>query len=286
MKVFLTRCVKSEPSRTTLKNSIQTTTVCGKNQKKNFPKDARRPWFDNVKVGHNTHHKFMSRISEDCKLSRRYTNHCLRVTGITNLTRGKFNAKQIISVSGHKSLDSLAIYQRVQSDEKLMMGMCLTFSLLKPDDALLLSKNIEVEDKETIQEKPQPKALPPAPTAALAVMTPETSNYFASPNNLQQPLPLENALVSYVPQQEEASNFDLLSLIADVENDEIPDEDLLLAATQYEQSVQNVSAPVPQTTTNTSTTTTSYMRRSNQPTQFTNCTIGSIGTINIHIHKH
>ena len=40
--------------------------------KKVIPKDARKPWFDNVKVGHNTHEKFMTRISEDCKLSKRY----------------------------------------------------------------------------------------------------------------------------------------------------------------------------------------------------------------------
>ena len=96
----------------------------------NFPMDATKPWYQNVTVGHNTHDKFMSKLCEELKLETRYTNHCIRVTGITNLKRSNFNAKQVMSVSGHKSVESLAVYERVQSDEKLMMGMCLTYSLL------------------------------------------------------------------------------------------------------------------------------------------------------------
>ena len=38
--------------------------------------------------------------------------------------------KQIMLVTGHKSIQSLCIYQRVKEDEKLMMGMSLTYSLL------------------------------------------------------------------------------------------------------------------------------------------------------------
>ena len=69
--------------------------------------------YKKVPVGHNTLNKFMKRLSEKCDLSQTYTNHCIRVTGATNLTRAKFSAKQIMSVSGHKSLESLAIYQKV-----------------------------------------------------------------------------------------------------------------------------------------------------------------------------
>ena len=35
-------------------------------------------WFAKVPVGLNTLYNFMSRISDEAKLSRRYTNHCLR----------------------------------------------------------------------------------------------------------------------------------------------------------------------------------------------------------------
>ena len=39
-----------------------------------------------------------------------------------------------MSVTGHKSLQSLAIYERVHANEKLSMGMSLTYSLLKPEE--------------------------------------------------------------------------------------------------------------------------------------------------------
>ena len=71
--------------------------------KKFFP-NYGNPWYNNVKVGHNTHEKFMSKLSEDAQLSKRYTNHCLRVTGITSLTRDQFMLKQIMAITGHKSV--------------------------------------------------------------------------------------------------------------------------------------------------------------------------------------
>ena len=44
-----------------------------------------------------------------------------------------------MSVTGHKSVHSLSIYQKVKEDEKLMMGMSLTFSLLNPTKVSCLS---------------------------------------------------------------------------------------------------------------------------------------------------
>ena len=55
---------------------------------------------------------------------------------MTNLKRGNFSSKQVMSVSGHKSVESLAIYQRVHDDEKLMMGLCLNFCLLEDPSKL------------------------------------------------------------------------------------------------------------------------------------------------------
>lgn len=80
-------------------------------------------WYNNMNVGHSPIEKFMSKLSEKVGLSQRYTNHCIPVTGVTTLCRGKFNEKQMMSVTGHKSMESLAIYQQVQGDEKLMMGI-------------------------------------------------------------------------------------------------------------------------------------------------------------------
>ena len=86
-------------------------------------------------MGHNTHEIFMSRLTKKTGLSQHYTNHCICVTGCTNLCRtGNFSAKQIMAVTGHKSIQSLGIYHRVKSDEKLMMGMSLSFNILKPSE--------------------------------------------------------------------------------------------------------------------------------------------------------
>ena len=78
--------------------------------KQKIPKQGS-PWYIPQKVGHNTHEKFMSKLAKDAKLSQHYTNHCIRVSGVTNLSRANFSAKQVMAVSGHKSLESLAIYQ-------------------------------------------------------------------------------------------------------------------------------------------------------------------------------
>ena len=72
--------------------------------KNKIPKDVTSPWYVKKQVGHNTHEKFMEKLCEKAELSKHYTNHCIRVTGVTNLTRGNFTAKQVMSVSGHKSL--------------------------------------------------------------------------------------------------------------------------------------------------------------------------------------
>ena len=40
-----------------------------------LPKDPSLPWYQKENIGHNTHEKFMSKISEDLNLSKRYTNH-------------------------------------------------------------------------------------------------------------------------------------------------------------------------------------------------------------------
>ena len=86
-------------------------------------------------TGHNTIDKFMSRMSKLCDLADHYTNHCIRVTGANTLTRANFSQRQVMAVISHKSIQSLAIYQRVQDDEKLLMGMKLTYVLQNPEEA-------------------------------------------------------------------------------------------------------------------------------------------------------
>ena len=73
--------------------------------------------------------KYMSKLNPSlsllCSLSIKYTNHCIRATGATLLSRASFNPAQIMAVTGHKSVSSLAVYQRVSSIEKLAMTSTL-----------------------------------------------------------------------------------------------------------------------------------------------------------------
>ena len=50
-------------------------------------------WYKNMRVGENKLGVFMQEISTFVGLSTKYTNHCVRVTGTTNLTRANFTSK-------------------------------------------------------------------------------------------------------------------------------------------------------------------------------------------------
>ena len=52
----------------------------------NLPKDETKPWYKAERLGHNTLEKFVGRLSDRNNLSEHYTNHCIRMTGATNLT--------------------------------------------------------------------------------------------------------------------------------------------------------------------------------------------------------
>ena len=169
--------------------------------KNKIPKQGMA-WYIAKQVGHNTHEKFMGQLCKKVQLSQHYTNHCIRVSGVTNLRRGNFTSKQVMAVSGHKSVESLAIYQRVHDDEKLMMGLCLNYCLLEPENV--------------------PHELPPPPAR------PQIENIKATSS--------ETAVVRYAPPSEDTNNFDLMQLITDT-MDEVNDEDLIMAANQCENAV-------------------------------------------------
>ena len=83
-------------------------------------------WFCNIAVGQRTLSNFMTKMSELCELSIKHTNHSVRATGAILLSRSMFNPAQIMAVTGHKSVSSLAVYQRVSSLEKVAMGQAIS----------------------------------------------------------------------------------------------------------------------------------------------------------------
>ena len=71
----------------------------------------------------------MSEFSKNVRLSQIYTNHSIRMTGITVLTDAKYFNAVIMSVSGYKSIQSLSFYQRTNTIKKISMGKTLSDSL-------------------------------------------------------------------------------------------------------------------------------------------------------------
>ena len=117
-------------------------------------------WYISRRLGHNPLDIFLPMMSEICELSQHYTNHCIRVSGITNFKRNQCSDRQVMAISGHKRLQSLALYTRVHDDEKLMMGLKLTFSLLQPEQA----RQLRETNEESLQAlEPNPETTEPLP---------------------------------------------------------------------------------------------------------------------------
>ncbi|KAK7108296.1 hypothetical protein V1264_016053 [Littorina saxatilis] len=73
-------------------------------------------WYQNKPIGLHCLRNFMPTLSRLCQLSDNYTNYCIRATGATILAENSFGVADIMSVTGHKSVSSLAIYQRTSQN--------------------------------------------------------------------------------------------------------------------------------------------------------------------------
>ena len=168
--------------------------------------DPTRPniWYSKRHFGKNPLSTFMSDLSQKCNLSKNYTNHSIRVTGITVLTNAKFSNADIMSVSGHKSIQSLAVYQKTDNKKKMEMGKKLSESVVKTSDKMI--------------EGTMKRALPPAPSTMQMAVQSETA---ITPTT-------STAIVPFEP------NFE--------EDDGIPDFDLLSALAEFERN-NNANTP-------------------------------------------
>jgi hypothetical protein len=83
-------------------------------------------WYEKRPLGKNKLGCMMSEISKISKLSKKYTNHCIRATAITALDQARFAPRHIMSVSGHRSEVSIKNYSRKTStDQKRKMSETL-----------------------------------------------------------------------------------------------------------------------------------------------------------------
>ncbi len=80
----------------------------------------------------------------------------------------KFSPKQIMSVTGHRSVNTLALYSKVSENEKLKMGMSMNCFLMLSND-INDEKEIHEQAEKIQKRKTQPPKLAPK-TAALPAL--------------------------------------------------------------------------------------------------------------------
>ena len=88
--------------------------------------DSDGVWYEKRPLGKNKLGSMMCEISQIAKLSKKYTNHCIRATAITALDQAGFASRHIMSVSGHRSEASIKSYSRkTPTDQKRKMSETL-----------------------------------------------------------------------------------------------------------------------------------------------------------------
>ena len=187
-----------------------------------------------------------------------------------------------MSVTGHHSLNSLAIYEKVSTNEKITMGMCMNYYLSTDN----LTSTFE---QPTLHQRKGPRPILPKQSTTESVSAPlqdttNTSPAVTLPSEINIPIPEnqheshkldENSLqLVALPMEEEdplAENmdlpmdFDVMKYVAEIQN-----EENTMISTQKQDGKEV-------------TTTTSYqktIKKSPNMPIFQNCKISSI-TINI-----
>ena len=187
-------------------------------------------WYAKSTVGDHTISDFMKNLSKNAGLSCKYTNHDIRVTGLSILGRCNFSDQQLMAISGHKSVESLKIYKKVSANEKFMMGYTLGYALKNPE-AIRMTENLpQIEfPEENIQPKSKKRHLElnqqtestPLSQMQIEVVQPGS---IIMPNTEDKNCVKNNNLVE-IPDEYE---MDLMALIADIQNDDMQEENQIV----------------------------------------------------------
>ncbi|XP_071496907.1 uncharacterized protein [Diadema antillarum] len=95
--------------------------------KQKMPENGNDPWYCNAPLGVNTLRNKMKDISIKSGCSKIYTNHCLRATCITTLDFAGFHSRDIMTVSGHHSEQSIKNYSKTSDKRKKEMSTMLDY---------------------------------------------------------------------------------------------------------------------------------------------------------------
>ena len=76
-----------------------------------LPGDPTKPWFSAIPVGWNKLDRMVKEMFEEVNIAGK-SNHSLRVTGATRMYKHGIQEKTIQSLTGHKSIEALRVYER------------------------------------------------------------------------------------------------------------------------------------------------------------------------------
>ena len=161
------------------------------NYAKRYTWKGENTWYSKDPLGKNMLASKMKKISKDAGLSKAYTNHCVRSTVITRLSRMGVEARKIINVTGHKHPGSVQHYCGEPTiDEKSDLSTML-------HDAGPAKKKLKLEEAAfgapIIAAEETPALAPPA-VAAPAVVAPAVAAPAVIPHTVTAPAVVPPAL--------------------------------------------------------------------------------------------
>ena len=96
--------------------------------------ESKPTWFKKAPLDHTVLGDMLPRISEAARLSRRYTNHCLRATSVGILKDSGFDDRAVCRLTGHNNPQSLESYCRSSENEKQALARALDGKMCKSRD--------------------------------------------------------------------------------------------------------------------------------------------------------
>ena len=106
-------------------------------------------WYDNMVVGERSLGDILRRISKEANLSRIHTNHSIRATTVTILDKSGFEARHVMTVSGHRNESSTRADSKTDQTANRRMWETLTAAGAgnsAPDEDSVRLENLTAEN--------------------------------------------------------------------------------------------------------------------------------------------
>ncbi|VDI00558.1 Hypothetical predicted protein [Mytilus galloprovincialis] len=105
-------------------------------------------WYAAHPIGKNKLASWMSRISKRADLSKIYTNHCIKATVATVLSRQGVDLLKIMSVTGHRNVKSLESYMYINeptdNERRTLSSALQAGTIPSPSNITPLTSNMSI----------------------------------------------------------------------------------------------------------------------------------------------